>query len=75
MAAAFYEKLFSSEGSAQSERILALFAPIVTHDMNTKLLEAVSDDEIERALFQMGPMKSPGLDGFRPCFTNDTGRW
>ena len=33
------------------------------------------DEEVERALFQMGPSKAPGADGFTAGFSKNIGLW
>lgn len=48
--------------------ILDLMEPLVTPDMNSKLLEDFSDEEIGNALFQIGPLKAPGPDGLPARF-------
>jgi hypothetical protein len=39
--------------------------------MNSQLLGKVTKEEVHQALFQMAPLKSPGLDGFPPAFYQD----
>lgn len=68
MAADFYAKLFASEGSRKAERLLRNIDQLVSGEMNVALMAAVTDEEIERALFQMGPTKSPGPDGLPVMF-------
>jgi hypothetical protein len=36
--------------------------------MSTDLCKEFSDEEISIALFQIGPIKAPGPDGFHACF-------
>jgi hypothetical protein len=62
MARSFYLSLYTSEGSTDSERIPDKVSAFISDDMNEKLKTAISDSEIEKALFQMGPTKSLGPD-------------
>ena len=40
----------------------------VTEDMNVELLKEFTADEVENALKQMPPLKSPSPDGMPPLF-------
>ncbi|XP_042972799.1 uncharacterized protein LOC122304606 [Carya illinoinensis] len=40
----------------------------VSEDMNAKLTQQFTAVEVEKALFQMGPYKALGLDGYGACF-------
>ncbi|KAL6209613.1 hypothetical protein ACLB2K_020553 [Fragaria x ananassa] len=59
----YYRKLFTSEGSDVHEGILQEVAGRVAMAQATKLSRPFTRGEIETALKEMGPTKSPGPDG------------
>ena len=64
----FYQKLFTSCEPVDFEEILEQIPTKVTEDMNVELLKEFIADEVENALKQMAPLKSPGPDGMPPLF-------
>lgn len=48
--------------------MLDLLEELVTEDDNVKLCAPFTDKEISDALFQIGPLKAPGPDGFPARF-------
>jgi hypothetical protein len=64
----YFEALFSSDPTLDQELVLSLIQPKVTEEMNDKLLLDFTDREIADALFQIGPLKAPGPDGFPARF-------
>jgi hypothetical protein len=51
-----------------ADAIINMTQEKVTVDMNDDLCKDFSDEEISDALFQIGPLKAPGVDGFHAWF-------
>ena len=64
----FYEHFFSSEPSDSVDAVLDAIHLKVTDDMNVDLCKPYTDEEIGATLFQMGPTKAPGPNGFPTLF-------
>jgi hypothetical protein len=68
LATEYFKNLYTSDGSVQPDLITSLLQEKVTQEANDTLCSAFTDDEISFALFQIGPTKAPGPDGFPACF-------
>jgi hypothetical protein len=64
----YYMGLFTTEGTAGMEEFTMGVQARVTAEMNARLVCRFEECEVDRALVQMHPLKSPGLDGFSTSF-------
>jgi hypothetical protein len=64
----FFNQLYTSEGSACLAECMEGVQAAVTEDMNKDLLAKFTSSEVEAALTQMAPLKSPGLNSFAAIF-------
>ena len=68
MALDFFRDLYSADSNVDPSELTELMNTKITDDMNEALCRTFSAEEISDALFQMGPLKAPGLDGFPARF-------
>ena len=64
----YYQNLFTTSQTDISDEFLEAIKPGVTPQMNSSLIRDFSVAEVKKALDQMYPLKSPGLDGMFPLF-------
>ncbi|XP_039031943.1 uncharacterized protein LOC120166816 [Hibiscus syriacus] len=64
----FFQKLFSSSTNGHhSWNIRGCFPKLEAGELE-KLIEPVTNEEIKKAFFGMGPLKAPGIDGEHAAF-------
>uniref|UniRef100_A0A8I6WH21 Reverse transcriptase domain-containing protein n=1 Tax=Hordeum vulgare subsp. vulgare TaxID=112509 RepID=A0A8I6WH21_HORVV len=68
MAASYFQELFTKDPTLARDVMLDMITPKVIVAMNESLLASYSEKEISDALFQIGPLKAPGPDGFPARF-------
>ena len=64
----YYKRLFRTEGEIGWGNILDYVPKLVSEEMNKRLMEEIREEEIEKAIFQLGTYKAPGPDGFNGFF-------
>jgi hypothetical protein len=65
---AFYQKLFTTEGTQGAKECLEATEQRVPPAMNEALLKEFTMEDVDVALSQMHQLKSPGPNGFSACF-------
>ena len=68
MAQDFFKALYARDDNVDPELIIPSLQERVTTEMNDKLCMEFSEEEIGNAIFQIGPLKAPGPDGFPARF-------
>jgi hypothetical protein len=68
MATSFFQNLYTRDDGVQPEPLLNLVGSKITAETNSALCKPFTDEEISDALFQIGPLKAPGPDGFPARF-------
>ena len=68
MANEYFQGMYTADPNLIHTPVLSLFDALITDDDNAKLCAPFSDEEIADALFQIGPLKAPGPDGFTGLF-------
>jgi hypothetical protein len=64
----FFQDLYSKDDNTDHKIITDLLQCCVDEEMNDRLCAPFSEKEISDALFQIGPLKAPGPDGFPARF-------
>ena len=68
MTASYFKEIFTKDPTLVADEVLNCIAPKVTLEMNEALCKAFFEEEISDAVFQIGPLKAPGCDGFPAHF-------
>jgi hypothetical protein len=68
MAVSYFKSLYTRDPSLDHSPVTDLVHEQVSEDMNEQLCKDFSEEEISDALFQIGPIKAPGPDGFPARF-------
>jgi hypothetical protein len=68
MAIEYFKELYTKDPNLIPNQVLQLVNTCVTEEINEGLCKPFSNDEISDALFQIGPLKAPGMDRFPSRF-------
>ncbi|KAG5527030.1 hypothetical protein RHGRI_028084 [Rhododendron griersonianum] len=63
-----FQELYEGPGDREYEDLISLIDPIISPECNASLVRNVTKEEVKMAVFEMGPLKAPGSDGFPGLF-------
>jgi hypothetical protein len=63
-----FQQLYTADGGVNPIEMLQVFEPMISDDVNATLCKGFSGEEISDTLFQIGPLKALGSDGFPTRF-------
>ena len=61
-------KAFHLRNAQPNPKVLSLVVRKVTNEMNNELLAPYMEEEVRKALFDIGDLKAPGPDGLHAIF-------
>jgi hypothetical protein len=64
----YFKSLYTRDPSLNCDVINNLTPVQITEEMNINLCKDFSDEEISTTLFQIGPIKAPGPDGYHASY-------
>jgi hypothetical protein len=68
MATSYFKTVYARDPSIQPSSVVNLFDKVISDEVNVNLCLLFSEEEISDAIFQIGPLKAPGPDGFLARF-------
>jgi hypothetical protein len=68
MATSYFQELFTRDHLLNLDELIGMTREKVTTEMNDNMCKEFTDDEISDAMFQIGPLKASGVDGFPARF-------
>jgi hypothetical protein len=68
LAKQYFEEMYTRDTLVTPDLIEELIEEKVNEETNKNLIRDFTEEEIRDALFQIGPLKAPGADGFPARF-------
>lgn len=63
-----FRVLYKGPPTRDFEDVISLVDNVISPERNANLVKEISRDEVKNAVFQLGPLKVPGSDGFPGLF-------